>query len=360
MPKIYDIFRPIIYKTDPEWAHDRLKQLARIVGPFGKLNKAWNWLYSFEDEKLEQKLWNISFKNPVGLAAGFDKDASMFRYLDNFGFGFIEAGTVTHEPQAGNPKPRMFRLKEDKALINRMGFNNPGANVFAKQLTNIQNTNAVKIVNIGKSKVVPNDKAIEDYLKTFKLCLPHMQMCVVNVSSPNTPGLRELQGKEALKEILQTLQKEKNNTEFSTIPLLVKIAPDLNKDQLTDVLEVVKELNLDGIVATNTSTSRDGLRSKYRSETGGLSGRPIADMSTKVIAHLYKESAGSIPIIGVGGIFTPEDAYEKIKKGASLIEVYTGLVYKGPSIATNIKKGLAKLLEKDGFDHISQAIGVEN
>jgi len=255
----------------------------------------------------------------------------------------------------------LFRLPQDKAIINRMGFNGEGAQKVEQRISKIIKGNTRIVINIGKNKLVENKNATENYLQTFRLLLPHMDMCVINVSSPNTPGLRDLQEKNFLTELFQVLNEEKNKSDVAkNIPLLIKIAPELNNNQLFDILSVVREQNLQGIVAANTSTERSGLHGANKKESGGLSGLPLKKRSTKIIRFLYKESNGSIPIIGVGGIFTAEDAYEKIKAGASLIELYTGLIYEGPGIVKKINKGLVQLLEQDGFKNISEAIGTGN
>lgn len=360
---MYTLLRPFIFKLDAEDAHNRMKALTQKVARLPLSSTIIDTLYNFEEPKLHTTLFGKQFKNPVGLSAGFDKNAEMFTFMEHLGFSFIEMGTITFHPQEGNARPRLFRLTEDKAIINRMGFNGDGAEKVATRLSHLpKKSRAVKVINIGKSKIVDNKDATQDYMRTFKLLLPYMDMCVVNVSSPNTPGLRELQGKEALTEILGSMMEYKQREEETKdLPILVKIAPDLNNDQLIDVLEVVKAVGLSGIVATNTTIERpESLQSERKIETGGLSGLPVQKRSTEVIQFLYKESKGSIPIIGVGGIFTAEDAYEKIKAGASLVEIYTGLIYEGPGIVKKINKGLVRLLEQDGFTNIEQAIGKNN
>ena len=355
---MYPLLRPFLFRIEPETIHNQTKKLALRVQGSSLIQKTLSSLYKEEHTMLEQTLWDIKFHNPVGLAAGFDKNGEMYPLFNALGFGFMEVGTVTHEPQEGNPQPRLFRLIKDKAIINRMGFNGEGAEVLEERLAKITKNKTRLALNIGKNKNIPKSEAIENYLQTFRLLLPYADMCVINVSSPNTPGLRELQEKNFLTELFQALNEEKNKNEATkNIPLLVKIAPELNTQQLFDILSVVHEQNLQGIVATNTSTERSGLHSINKKEIGGLSGLPIKKRSTKVIRFLYKESGGKVPIIGVGGIFTAEDAYEKIKAGASLIEIYTGLIYEGPGIVKKINKGLVKLLEQDGFTNISEAVG---
>lgn len=354
---MYKLLRPHLFKLDAEDAHNKMKALTQTVSRIPLVPKILDAIYNFEDPKLHTNLFGKEFKNPVGLSAGFDKNAEMFTFLSHLGFGFAELGTVTFHPQEGNARPRLFRLSEDQAIINRMGFNGDGAEKVAQRLAQLPASSTVKVINIGKNKTVENKDATENYMQTFRLLFPFMDICVVNVSSPNTPGLRELQDKGALTELLSTMmnytkEKQKN------LPILVKIAPDLNNDQLSDVVEVVKTVGLAGIVATNTTIERpETLQSSNKTETGGLSGLPVQKRSTEVIKFLYKQSNGTIPIIGVGGIFTVEDAYEKIKAGASLVEVYTGIIYEGPGIVKKINQGLVRLLEQDGLTNISQAIG---
>ena len=292
---------------------------------------------------LEREVFGIKFSNPVGLAAGFDKNGEYIEALSNLGFGFIEVGTVTPLPQPGNDKPRMFRLVEDSALINRMGFNNKGVDTLAERLR-ILRAKGSKIViggNIGKNKNTPNEEAVNDYIKCFDRLFDVVDYFVVNVSSPNTPGLRSLQEKGPLTDILNALQS-RNNVNGVVRPILLKIAPDLTNEQLDDIVEIVQETKIAGVIATNTTISREGLYSaaNLKSEAGGLSGKPLTKRSTEVIRYLADKSNRSFPIIGVGGIHTPEDAKEKLAAGASLIQVYTGFIYEGPAIVKNICKAL--------------------
>jgi dihydroorotate dehydrogenase len=283
----------------------------------------------------------LKFKNPIGLAAGFDKNATMVEDLAEFGFGFIEIGTVTPLPQPGNEKPRMFRLPSDDALINRMGFNNQGVDVAADRLKRINKKGLIIGGNIGKNKNTPNADAVNDYIKCFDRLFDVVDYFVVNVSSPNTPGLRELQEKEPLKSILNTLQQRNRKNDISR-PILLKIAPDLTNSQLDDIIEIVKETKIAGVIATNTTLSREGLSApeSLKNESGGLSGKPLSKRSTEVISYLSRQSDKSFVIIGVGGIHSPEDALEKIKAGASLIQIYTGFVYEGPGLIKRILKRL--------------------
>ncbi len=293
-----------------------------------------------QDKKLERKLFGLTFRNPVGLAAGMDKNAYLFDEMSNFGFGFIEMGTVTPKPQEGNPKKRLFRLKEDQGIINRMGFNNEGVNVAVERL-NRKKTNIIIGGNIGKNKVTPNENAIDDYIICFNALFEVVDYFVVNVSSPNTPNLRDLQEKEPLTKLLNQLQQE-NNTKQQRKPILLKIAPDLTDTQLLDIIDIVKVTKIDGVIATNTTISREGLQSDNKSETGGLSGKPLTSRSTEVIRFLAEKSNKAFPIIGVGGIHSAKDALEKIDAGADLVQVFTGFIYEGPKLVKEINKAIVK------------------
>ena len=302
----------------------------------------WTKLYRVEDKRLERTLFGVTFKNPVGLAAGFDKNASMYNDLAYCGFGFIEIGTVTPVGQPGNKKPRLFRLKEDSAIINRMGFNNEGVENAIENLKK-RKTDVIIGGNIGKNKVTPNENATDDYVKSFNALFPYVDYFVVNVSSPNTPNLRALQEKEPLTALLRTLQ-EINATKEERKPILLKIAPDLANEQLDDIVDIVKEVKLDGVIATNTTISRADLKSSSaqieKIGAGGLSGKPVRSRSTEVIRYLSEKSGKSFPIIGVGGIHSAEDALEKIEAGADLVQVYTGFIYEGPKLVKRINKKL--------------------
>ena len=291
-----------------------------------------------EAPQLKKELFGLSFENPVGLAAGFDKNAMLFDEFSNYGFGFIEVGTVTPKAQPGNPKKRIFRLKADEALINRMGFNNDGVDVVVERLKK-RKSNVIIGGNIGKNKVTPNEKAIDDYMICFEKLFDVVDYFVVNVSSPNTPNLRALQDKEPLTNLLQTLQNE-NNKKESPKPILLKIAPDLTDSQLLDIIDIVNTTKIAGVIATNTTISREGLVSSDKGETGGLSGKPVKDRSTEVIRFLSDKSNKSFPIIGVGGIHSEKDALEKLEAGADLIQLYTGFIYEGPGLVKRINKSL--------------------
>ena len=332
------LIRPFLFLFDPEEVHhftfSTLKILFKIplMGYFAKL------IFQVNDKKLEKKLFGITFKNPVGLAAGFDKNAVLFDEFENYGFGFVEIGTVTPRPQDGNPKKRLFRLVEDEAIINRMGFNNDGVEAIVERLKK-RNSEIIIGGNIGKNKLTPNENAIEDYLICFKALFDVVDYFVVNVSSPNTPNLRALQDKEPLTKLLNSLQEE-NNKEQNPKPILLKIAPDLTDEQLLDIIDIVKATEIAGVVATNTTISRDNLLSNKKEETGGLSGKPVAKRSTEVIRFLAEKSNKAFPIIGVGGIYSASDAKEKLDAGADLIQLYSGFIYEGPYLVKMINKSL--------------------
>jgi dihydroorotate dehydrogenase len=304
--------------------------------------------FNVESPSIEKELFGIKFKNPVGLAAGFDKNASMFDELDMFGFGFIEIGTVTPLAQDGNETPRLFRLKKDQAIINRMGFNNYGVDFVVEKLKN-RNKSIVIGGNIGKNKITPNENALDDYLICFRKLINYVDYFVVNVSSPNTPNLRELQEKEPLKKILNSLKTE-NALHEKQKPILLKIAPDLTNSQLDDIIEIVNETKIDGVIATNTTISRENLQTtKQEIESigiGGLSGKPLAKRATEVIRYLAEKSNKSFPIIGVGGIHSESDAIEKLDAGADLIQLYTGFIYEGPSLVKRINLKLKNKHQK--------------
>ena len=302
----------------------------------------WNKLYRVKDDRLKRELFGLTFDNPLGLAAGFDKNATMYNDLAYCGFGFIEIGTVTPVGQPGNEKPRLFRVKDDQGIINRMGFNNEGVD-FAIENLKKRKTNLIIGGNIGKNKVTPNENATEDYVISFRKLFPYVDYFVVNVSSPNTPNLRSLQEKEPLTKLLKTLQEV--NTEFDKAkPILLKIAPDLTNEQLDDIIEIVTEIKLDGVIASNTTISREGLKTdKNRLDeigAGGLSGKPVTKRSTEVIRYLAEKSNKAFPIIGVGGIHSEEDALEKLDAGADLLQVYTGFIYEGPKLLKRINKAI--------------------
>ena len=355
------LLRSVLFRLPAETAHElALKSLASAPSfvtsslahryrrsPFGKLQR-----------------FGLTFENPVGLAAGFDKDGIALSSLASLGFGFIEAGTVTFHAQPGNPKPRLFRLPLDRALINRAGFNNEGAKAFARRVSKAR-PDCVLGVSIGKSKIVPFEEAVADYLKTFELVYDVADYIAVNVSSPNTPRLRELQHADHLDQLLAALQKR--NQELSEQhgqnlkPLLLKLSPDLSDDELEDAITVAQRRKISGIIATNTTTDRSGLRTDAtvvaRLGEGGLSGAPLSGRARTMVAKIYKLSGGTVPIIGVGGIFTAEDAWQMIASGASLVQVYTGFIYDGPSIVAKINDGLRRIVSREGFVSLDEAVG---
>jgi dihydroorotate dehydrogenase len=370
------VINPFLFtlvKTDPEWLHQQtihsfswLSQ-ASYNPPFSWLNSSLQRSFCLDNTSLEQNLFGLNFPNPVGLSAGFDKDGLAAGIWSSFGFGFAELGTVTYHPQPGNPPPRLFRLPLDQAALNRMGFNNSGAAAMAARLASSQQelTRSVPIgINLGKSKITPLELAAQDYLESFRLLKDLGDYFVVNVSSPNTPGLRSLQDAAMLSQILDVLQTENNSQK----PVFVKIAPDLEWEAIADIISLAKTYKLAGIIATNTTISREGLKTSViaqtgkspQEEAGGISGAPLRQRSTEVIRFIYQQTQGEIPIIGVGGIFTAEDAWEKITAGASLIQVYTGWIYEGPMMVRRILTGLLTKLEENSLTSISQAIGIGN
>ncbi len=335
---MYKIFiRPILFCFDPEEVHYFTFSFIRIVSKIPGFPSLFRFLYQVNDIRLETEVFGLKFKNPVGLAAGFDKDASLYSELSNFGFGSIEIGTLTPKAQPGNDKKRLFRLKEDSAIINRMGFNNGGVLDAVERLK--KNKGVLIGGNIGKNKVTPNEEATSDYEICFDALYDYVDYFVVNVSSPNTPNLRALQEKEPLTQLLQTLQN-KNLAKPKQKPVLLKIAPDLTDEQLLDIIDIVKETKIAGVIATNTTISRKGLHSCNQTEMGGLSGKPLTSRSTEVIRFLSEKSNKAFPIIGVGGIHSAEDALEKLEAGASLLQLYTGFIYEGPALVKKINKAI--------------------
>lgn len=339
------VVRPLLFLLDAETAHYFSFSMIGLLSKLGLSGLFKKW-FVLEDPRLEKEVFGISFKNPIGLAAGFDKDAKRFNEFSDFGFGFVEIGTLTPKPQSGNPKKRLFRLKEDNAIINRMGFNNQGVYDAVERL---KKEHKVLIGgNIGKNKTTRNKDAVKDYLICLDALYEHVDYFVVNVSSPNTPGLRELQDKKPLTNILKKLKransKNASKLQLTERPILLKIAPDLTADQLMDIITIVKETAIDGVIATNTTVARKGLKAHLTlaEEKGGLSGKPLADRSTEVIRFLAEKSNKAFPIIGVGGIHSAADAVEKLKAGADLIQLYTGFVYEGPALLKEINKAILK------------------
>ncbi len=367
------IIRPILFsgiKADPEWLHQQtLRSLNWLDVGVSPIARKWvlsqlDRSYCLSDDRLKQTLWGQDFVNPIGLAAGFDKDGIAANLWAGFGFGFAELGTVTFQAQPGNPRPRLFRLSDDRAALNRMGFNNQGASALADRLQRLRDTNIPLGVNLGKSKVTPLDEATDDYLGSFRLLKEVGDYFVVNVSSPNTPGLRSLQSTDQLNPILSALQQENQEQK----PLLIKIAPDLEWEDIAAVVDLAQHYKLAGIIATNTTIRRDGLktqtlqttRNSVAEEAGGISGAPLRQRSTEVIRFIYQQSQGQLPIVGVGGIFTADDAWEKITAGASLIQVYTGWIYEGPGMVRRVLKGLLQKLDDRGLHSLQAAIGLDN
>lgn len=381
-----NFIRQILFKFDPEDIHNFT---INVLGKIGRNEILRDCVGSFfSSPNLRTTVFGLDFRNPVGLAAGMDKDAEAVPVWEMLGFGYIEAGAVTFHPQPGNPKPRLFRVIPDKAIINRMGFNNKGAEAIAKMMAEYKSLGlrpAIPIgVNIGKSKIMPLEEAVNDYEQTFRILYEHFDFFVVNVSSPNTPGLRSLQDKDKLNEILKKLsttntelanKKANNNVEASSEvthqtsqfsaavkPLLVKIAPDLSFEAIEEILQLSVSNKVQGIVATNTTITRPAEANpelaKIYSEQGGLSGLPLKNKSTEIIKFIYKSTAGKLPIIGVGGIFNADDAWEKICAGASLVQIYTGYIYEGPLLPKNIVTGLIRKLDEYKLKSISDAVGL--
>lgn len=361
MASLYEkIFRPIFFRLDPENVHE-LGITALRVGlgtkpARGAALRRWS-----TDDAAAVERFGLSFANPLGVAAGFDKNARVVDQLAALGFGFVETGTVTLRQQPGNDKPRMFRLPADKALINRLGFNNEGAEAIVKRLS-VSDRRCVIGVNIGKNKDVPNEEAAENYLACFDIVRDAADYIAINISSPNTPGLRELQKSEQIAELLSALQA-RNNESANPKPLLVKIAPDLSDAEIETITGVSMDTGISGIIATNTTVSRKGLRTPKSAVdaigAGGLSGKPVAAASNYVISRIFDLSGGNLPVVGVGGIFTPEDAFAKIAAGASLLQAYTGFVYHGPSFARFINAGIAGIVAEKGFSSLNEAIGTD-
>lgn len=337
------IIRPFLFSLDPERAHHLVVNLLRVLFRIPGMESILRSIFCKPSHGLQRELMGLKFPNPVGLAAGFDKDATLFRELSAFGFGFIEVGTVTPKAQEGNPKPRMFRLPEDKALINRMGFNNDGVSAMAERLKR-RRPGFIIGGNIGKNKITVNDRAIEDYEICFNALFNYVDYFTVNVSSPNTPGLRELQDRAPLTRLLNHLMLL-NRKAQTPKPVLLKIAPDLSESQLDEIVSIIKETGLSGIIATNTTVSREGLNSSpdLTAETGGLSGLPLKDRSTEVIRYIRQKAGPELVIIGAGGIFTAADVREKLQAGANLVQVYTGFVYEGPGMVKSILDELGDL-----------------
>ena len=378
MPEFYrSVLRPLLFSglnLDPEWLHQQTLQWLQWTdldaSPFVRtaILSQMTRTYGFNNDRLNQKTFGLEFANPMGLSAGFDKDGQAASIWPHFGFGFAELGTVTQHAQAGNPQPRLFRLIEDEAALNRMGFNNHGSQALADRLTTRQKQADRPIqsmplgINLGKSKITPLDEAADDYRESFRRLRDLGDYFVINVSSPNTPGLRSLQSVEQLAPIFEAL----NGENHSGKPILVKIAPDLADEDVLAVVDLARQSGLSGIIATNTTIRRDNLKTTILARTGnpiadeagGISGAPVRERSTEVIRLIYRHTDGQFPIVGVGGIFTADDAWEKIIAGASLLQVYTGWVYGGPIMVRRILEGLVDRLDAAGLDTLDQAVGL--
>jgi len=343
---MYPIFRSFLFRFDPETAHQLALQTLRVAGSFPLSNWFLRQIYKVPSKSVQA--FGLTFRNPVGLAAGYDKDAVAINGLSALGFGHVEVGTITLRPQPGNPKPRVFRLIEDKAVINRMGFPGRGADFVVDMLkhSNVQTFkpgNIVLGINLGKNKDTPLEEAANDYIALMQKFMPYADYLAINISSPNTVGLRRLQGREMLEGLLGAIQKERESISLGRggyAPILVKIAPDLSDEELDDAIGVILDKGMDGVIATNTTLARDGLRSKNQSETGGLSGSPLAIKSEAILSRVVKLVNGRVPIVSAGGIMSPENARKRLALGASLVQVYTGLIYRGPGLVREIVESL--------------------
>ena len=358
----YRLIRPLLFRLDAERAHHLVFSGLVLAERLLARHAPQPWSHA----ALAQRIWNVDFPNPIGLAAGFDKDAQAPHVWPLLGFGFAELGTITAHAQPGNPPPRLFRLPADRALINRLGFNNRGADAAAQRLARLHRTAAPSIpigINIGKSRITPLEQAADDYVYSFRRLAAFADYVVINVSSPNTPGLRDLQAEEQLRDLLAVLVRENTNwaqqQQRTPRPLLIKVAPDLSEDALASIVAVARDGGAAGLVATNTTIRRDGLTTTI-DEAGGLSGAPLRDRATAVVRTLHRLAGGALPIIGVGGVFSADDAYAKIRAGATLVQLYTGMIYEGPRVAHRIARGLVDLLARDGFAHLSEAVGTDS
>lgn len=364
---MYKLIQPLLFSMNPETTHHLVLDVLHAMPKAARLATP----RVQAPASLQQTLWGQTFHHPIGLAAGLDKNAYAVDGLFQCGFAFVEVGTVTPQPQPGNPSPRLFRLKTDLALINRMGFNNEGVEQLCRNLAQRRGPGIVGI-NIGKNKVTPNDHAIDDYLKCLDVALPFADYIVLNVSSPNTPGLRDLQSERTLLPLLQAVLERRNafaarlpvgghdnstSPPMRSTPILVKLAPDLTDDAVIALGQAMLEAGVDGFIATNTTIARDGLRSREASESGGLSGQPLGARATAVIRLLYAVTRGRIPIIASGGVMNPDDAWEKICAGANLVQVYTGFIYRGPRIVHDIVQALPRQLARHGYPNIAAAVG---
>jgi len=379
----YRQLRPFLFASDAEKVHERMLSIVESISKIPGFLPFLRWQFREENPVLRTKLLGRTLENPVGLAAGFDKDGRIHPALFALGFGFVEVGTVTPQPQSGNPRPRLFRLLKDHALINRLGFNNQGAWKMAERLVAI--TLKIKLedteyfdhsgdypaniasgmlgINIGKNKDTALENATEDYVSALSTLHPFADFLTLNISSPNTEDLRNLQEKDALRALLDSVCARRDKLDQNHLrntPLLVKLAPDLDDDALENCIRVIQEFSIQGVIATNTTIERPELKSKHRNQSGGLSGKPLRKRSTELIRNLSAELGADVPIIGVGGIFNGADAYEKIRAGASAVQIYTALIFEGPGLVRKIKAELANLLEKDGFKSVTEAVGTDH
>ena len=363
----YSLLRPLLFRLPAETAHAAASGALRAALATGAVREAARALLAVDDPALRVRRWGIDFSNPVGLAAGFDKSGTGFNALGALGFGFVEIGTVTALAQPGNPRPRLFRLPADGALLNRLGFNNPGAEAVAETLRRTR-IEPVLGINLGKSKATPLEEAAGDYLRSLELLEPYARYLAVNVSSPNTPGLRTLQDAGPLRELLRAPPARARALAAARgeapRPVLVKIAPDLTDAQVVEAVGIAREEGIAGVIATNTTVSRGGLRTPAERVQalgeGGISGRPVRARALEVVRLVYRETAGALPIVGVGGVFDADDAWDRIRAGASLVQLYTGFVYGGPGVVREINRGLLRRLRREGFRSLDEAVGSEH
>ncbi len=358
---LYGKIQPLLFRHDPETIHEHTLTLLHQIARLPLAKKILHQAYQLDDAALQVKLWDKTFPNPIGLAAGFDKDGKAFNPLFALGFGFVEVGTVTPLPQPGNPKPRVFRLPEDLSLINRLGFNNQGVESLVAHIKKNQ-PDGILGINIGKNKATSIDSAVQDYDTALRTVYDHAGYITINISSPNTEKLRALQEQEALRSLIErllTIREELVRQGKPKKVILLKIAPDLTEKTFHDIITILREFTIDGVIATNTTLERNDLKSPAGQEQGGLSGAALRSLSTQVIGKLYREFGSSLPIIGVGGIFSGKDAYEKIRAGASLVQIYTGLIYRGPAVVKFVKQELLQQLKQDGFASVADAVGAD-
>ncbi|MDH5560849.1 MAG: quinone-dependent dihydroorotate dehydrogenase [Deltaproteobacteria bacterium] len=357
---MFHLFKNLLYSMDPEKIHELTLDFCQKGKAIPGFQKTMRSLFAFEDHRLQVHIGNLCFPNPVCLAAGFDKDAIAIDIMQSLGFGAIEVGTVTPKPQPGNPKPRLFRLKEDKAIINHMGFNNIGIDKLIDHLKKASRKVPIGI-NIGKNKSTPLDRAVDDYLSGIEKAWNHADYITLNVSSPNTPELRKLQVKEQLEGLLRAIGEKKTQLAEKTHlqkQIWLKIDPDLDERELKSIVDLALDFQVDALIVANTSLNRSCLKNQYTHLSGGLSGKPIFNLSNEVLRKIYLYSEGKIPLVGVGGIFNAEDCLQKIMRGASLVQLYTGLIFEGPMVVKHIKKGLKTKLEHEGLGNIKEKLGV--